>query len=687
MKIASISFPVIALLAIQLFRPGSTTAPQRQSLPVDSPQIVWDQSTIKKVSSSAGGERYCGYARMIQLQDKSLIVVYEASGNVVCVKSTDRGDTWSEPISIAQKDAGVNMSVPDILQLKDRSLLICYNPRPSRNTVDKRFGIRTKKSTDGGLTWTDERLVYEAGDTFGNGCWEPAAIQLPNGEVQLFFANEGPYSESNEQEISIVRSADQGLSWTAKPQRVSFRAGKRDGMPVPVLLNNGKEIAFAIEDDGSGNFKPYIIKNTLTENWSNPVLADSKNRHPALRQALDKDTYAGAPYLTQMKTGETILSYQGTEGRTNKMEFADMKVVVGDENALNFGGKSTPFVIPAGKSCLWNSLCVLDDNTIVALTSTNAFSNRTEIYMVRGRLKQRKLLLADPTIFADRGKFYLYGTSSNRGFEVYQSDDLLNWSGAVGARKGFALAKGEAYGKGGFWAPQVFKRGKLYYMSYTADEQIAIATADNPLGPFVQNTIKPISGEGKQIDPFVFFDTDGKVYLYHVKLKNGNRIFVSEMKHDLSDVVPGTAIECIHGDLPWENTAKTEWAVTEGPTVIKHKNLYYMIYSANDFRNIDYAVGYATATSPLGPWKKYKGSPIISRANLNHYGTGHGDLFIDQNGQYQYVMHTHLSETRVSPRATGMVGLKFEAVRGGADKLVAQPENFHFLKTPAFEKP
>jgi hypothetical protein len=34
------------------------------------------------------------------------------------------------------------------------------------------------------------------------------------------------------------------------------------------------------------------------------------------------------------------------------------------------------------------------------------------------------IYLADPTIFLDKGTYYLYGTSSDNGFLVYQSKDL-----------------------------------------------------------------------------------------------------------------------------------------------------------------------------------------------------------------------------------------------------------------------
>lgn len=125
--------------------------------------IIWDSSTLTCVSAPTAGS--CGYARMIQLQDRSLITVYEASG-------------------------------------------------------------------------TGERTLCQAGHEFANGCWEPSAVLLPSGEIQLFFANEGPYTHSDEQEISLLRSYDNGYSWSHHPETVSFRSGRRDGMPALLFYDN-----------------------------------------------------------------------------------------------------------------------------------------------------------------------------------------------------------------------------------------------------------------------------------------------------------------------------------------------------------------------------------------------------------------------------------------------------------------
>ncbi|MFD0792850.1 glycoside hydrolase family 43 protein [Mucilaginibacter litoreus] len=294
------------------------------------------------------------------------------------------------------------------------------------------------------------------------------------------------------------------------------------------------------------------------------------------------------------------------------------------------------------------------------------------------KLKGDTILLADPTVFADKGIYYLYGTGSKDGFLVYQSADLKNWSGPVGKRSGHALMRGDSYGTKGFWAPQVFKYRHKYYMAYTADEHIAIAESDSPLGPFKQKEIKCISGPGKQIDPYVFVDTDGALYMFHVRLQQGNRIFVARLNADLADIDESTAKECLHAEQPWENTDNAPWPVSEGPTVLKHNKLYYLFYSANDFRNINYAVGYATAASPLGPWKKTEDSPIISRKNIGVNGTGHGDFFTDASGQLYYVLHTHNSNSKVGNRKTGIVKASF--TEGNPAKIKVDPKSFRYLQ-------
>ncbi|MES2648991.1 MAG: glycoside hydrolase family 43 protein [Bacteroidota bacterium] len=272
-----------------------------------------------------------------------------------------------------------------------------------------------------------------------------------------------------------------------------------------------------------------------------------------------------------------------------------------------------------------------------------------------------QLTLADPTVFYWQGKYYAFGTSgsnSNNGIPVYESGDLMHWKPII-TNDGFALKKGDGFGTKGFWAPQVFYQDNLFYLAYTANENIAIATSSNPYGPFMQPNKVALPASVKQIDPFIFIDDDGKKYLYHVRLTNGNRIFGAELKNDFSGVVDSTLVECIAASDHWENTGDSSWPVTEGPTVLKRGKKYYMFYSANDFRNPNYAVGMATSKHPLGPWVKFKGNPVLSSKQTGQNGTGHGDFFKAADGKWFYIFHAHQSSEKVAPRKTMLLQAAF----------------------------
>lgn len=299
---------------------------------------------------------------------------------------------------------------------------------------------------------------------------------------------------------------------------------------------------------------------------------------------------------------------------------------------------------------------------------------------VTSALDSTNTFLADPAIYSEDGLYYLYGTvegASGNGFRTYISSNLKDWK-PVETAGGYSLKKGEAFGTAGFWAPQVFRQGATYYMAYVANENIAIAQGDGPAGPFTQTTKEPLAAPVKQIDPFVFIDDDGKKYLYHVRLTGGNKIFVAQMADDFSAIKPETLRECISATEAWENTAGASWPVAEGPSVLKHKDVYYLFYTANDFRNPDYAVGYATSDNPFGPWKKHGGNPIISRGLLGWNGTGHGDFFT-RGADLYYVFHTHYSNPKVTPRRTALLNLKFAKAEKGIDKVEVEKKSFRFL--------
>lgn len=343
--------------------------------------VEWDSSTRRFVTDGV-------YARVKAIGGE-LALVYSA-GPAVCIRTSgDGGDTWSEPREIA-RDRRYNYTNSELTRLRSGRLIYTWNARP-RTAGECRYKIMAALSDDNGATWSVND-VYSAGCTPDVGCWEPAVMQLPDGELQLYFANEAPYDRSDEQEICMMRSTDGGSTW-GRPERVSFRSGARDGMPVPVYLPHSREIAVAIEDNGlAGRFKPVIVKSA--DNWHDgTVTAVSPRRYAALDgiDRLHDTVYAGAPYLLRLRDGRTLLSVQSTEGRHGTNErYANMQVYAGDRDARRFTARTTPFPdLPHDGNALWNSLCQIDDDTVMAVMSVGG-TGRNGIWTVKGRIVEMK---------------------------------------------------------------------------------------------------------------------------------------------------------------------------------------------------------------------------------------------------------------------------------------------------------
>lgn len=287
--------------------------------------------------------------------------------------------------------------------------------------------------------------------------------------------------------------------------------------------------------------------------------------------------------------------------------------------------------------------------------------------------KEEQIAFADPTIVRQGANYYLTGTTNTipQGFSMLVSKDLKNWTST-----GPLLTEGpQVYGDKGFWAPQLYLNGKTWQLAYTANEQVAVAESSSLTGPFTQKQVKPVDASEKNIDPFIFTDDDGKTYLYHVRFNNGNYLWVAAYDKNTMSIDPSTLKQCLGNTEAWENTTDYPAApIMEGPTVIKHKGKYYLFYSANHFMSRDYAVGYAVADSPMGPWHKPANNRIIHRSIVGENGSGHGDVFADKKGNLFYVYHVHNSNHAVSPRLTRIVPLHFIPSNDGFDHVIVKKE-------------
>ncbi|KFH47065.1 hypothetical protein ACRE_021230 [Hapsidospora chrysogenum ATCC 11550] len=88
-------------------------------------------------------------------------------------------------------------------------------------------------------------------------------------------------------------------------------------------------------------------------------------------------------------------------------------------------------------------------------------------------------------------------------------------------------------------------------------------------------------------------------------------------------------------DYEKSNGTKKDRRWSEGSTLIRRPHsetgvpIYMLLYSSNNYEAANYGVGYATAISPLGPFRKSSSNPVLSQApdgEITIYSTGHGSI-------------------------------------------------------------
>lgn len=266
---------------------------------------------------------------------------------------------------------------------------------------------------------------------------------------------------------------------------------------------------------------------------------------------------------------------------------------------------------------------------------------------------------ADPDVLYENGTYYLYPTNAgdaDKGIKVYTSTDLVNWTD-----KGWALSKNDVWGDKGFWAPDLIERDGVYYMYYTANEQICVATSDSPLGPFTQDVQEPMHSNTKEIDAHVFRDDDGQYYFYFVRFDNGNILHGAKLNDDMKSIDESSLTRLFEPDVSWEQHMGR---INEGPFMLKKDGVYYLTYSGAHFESPNYGSGYAVSDDPLKGFQKYEYNPIMQSNSLVK-GAGHHCITSSPDGKELFmVYHCHNNTTTTEPRRLCIDRLQFVEENG-----------------------
>jgi hypothetical protein len=368
--------------------PPDSTVAADDKLPADnsvaSLSITWD-NTARKLSHDV---EFAEYGRVHRVKGDTLLLTYHCGDrenywdNIAIRRSTDDGTTWSAAeILMADTDPNYyGFSNPEILVLKNGDVMLAFTGRgkPDDNTHDN---IQVRISKDRGWTFGMPRIIATGRS------WEPGLIQLPDGDIEVFYASEAAWwpGTNPQQEILMVHSMDNGQTWTA-PTHVAYAAGMRDGMPVPLVLNDNKGIVFGIESVNNTQ-SPWVLWSSVAARWRYAGLGTVANNRRWL--ATSQKVWGGAPYLVQLPTGQTLLSTQDAGGRTISSDWRKntMLVLVGNSVARNFTGISYPWPnLPIDEGAYYSSLFMKNNTTPVLITTRNFADGHSEIYWKEGHI-------------------------------------------------------------------------------------------------------------------------------------------------------------------------------------------------------------------------------------------------------------------------------------------------------------
>lgn len=250
---------------------------------------------------------------------------------------------------------------------------------------------------------------------------------------------------------------------------------------------------------------------------------------------------------------------------------------------------------------------------------------------------------ADPSIVGANGRFYLVNSSFTYfpGIPVFESVDLVHWKqiGNVIDRPEQLDFDGLGVSRGIF-APAIAYHDGVFYVVTTSVDSGGnfIATARDPAGPWSDPHWLP-TVEG--IDPSLFFDDDGSVYLVNNDAPPGTPRYEGHraiwmQRIDLASFTPvGPRRVLIDGGV--EPAKNPIWI--EGPHVFKRDGWYYLS-DAEGGTGPQHSQVVLRSRHVWGPYVPYAGNPILTQRDLPDdrplpiTNAGHADLVEGPDGSW-----------------------------------------------------
>lgn len=280
--------------------------------------------------------------------------------------------------------------------------------------------------------------------------------------------------------------------------------------------------------------------------------------------------------------------------------------------------------------------------------------------------------LADPFVLrlADGG-YAVYGSGppagaeppGDRVFRALWSPDLRTWEDRGHVLDRLPPTAGDEY-----WAPEVAVVDGEYWLYYSVGHGIdrhtvRVARADAPFGPFVDVGAVLTPGERFAIDAHPFRDVDGRWYLFYARdvldhPRPGTHLAVVPLERP--DAAGGVPVPVLGAFADWQvyergrsmYGGRYDWHTLEGPFVVRRLGRYWLTYSGGAWTGPGYAVSWAVADHPLGPWTPAPdGAPPLLCTGGDLVGPGHDSIVVAPDGTDVIAFHSwDPGRTRRQPR-------------------------------------
>lgn len=252
----------------------------------------------------------------------------------------------------------------------------------------------------------------------------------------------------------------------------------------------------------------------------------------------------------------------------------------------------------------------------------------------------------DPSVCRVDEDYYLVTSTFEYfpGLPIFHSRDLVNWRqiGHVLDRPSQLNLDGIRH-SGGLYAPTIRYHDGTFYVINTLVDGLGegesgnfIVTATDPAGPWSEPYwLKDAPG----IDPSLFFDDDGRVWYCGNRVPDGGEKHHGDREIWLKELDLKTMQLTGPDYAIWDGALK-QAVHPEAPHIYKIDGFYYLLIAEGGTAH-DHAITIARSESVTGPYQGSKRNPILTHRHLGLknpiVGTGHGDLFETQNGDWWMV--------------------------------------------------